>query len=77
MLDLFDENGFKTLEALKDNLGLGNLKFLSYHGLKQPLLQCRERNSGMELKSQEGRTPLDKHERTPLDFIPCVIESLL
>ena len=30
-LDLLDENGFRTLETLSDDLGLWILNFLSYH----------------------------------------------
>ena len=30
-LDLLDENGFRTLETLRDDLGLWILNFLSYH----------------------------------------------
>ena len=31
VLDLLDENGFRTLETLRDDLGLWILNFLSYH----------------------------------------------
>ena len=31
VLDLLDENGFMTLETRRDDLGLWNLNFLSYH----------------------------------------------
>ena len=31
VLDIFDENGFKTLKTLRDDLGLWILNFLSYH----------------------------------------------
>ena len=47
-----------------------NLNFLI-----KKLLQFKARNPGLELNSNLVRTPIDKHGRTPIDYIPCVVEA--
>ena len=66
MLELFDENWFKTFETLKDELGLMNLNFLSYDRLIKPLLKFKARNLGTEaeVNSNGVQSPVDKHRRT-------------
>ena len=71
-----DENGFKTLETLQDELGHLNLNYLSYHRLIKSLLQFKARNQGKELNLQGVRIPVDKHGRTPFDYIPRVVEAI-
>ena len=60
---------------LKNELGLVNLNYLSYHRLIKSLLQFKARNQGKELNLQGVRIPVDKHGRTPFDYIPCVVEA--
>ena len=61
----------KTVESLKDELGLVNLHFLSHSRLARQVLHFETRNPGLEPK--EVATHVDKHRRILLYYIPCVI----
>ena len=52
VLDLLYEDNFKPPNVLKDNLVLENLNYLSYHRLKQPLYDFKERNQNLVLNSK-------------------------
>ena len=52
-----------------------NLNFLSYSRLFRQLLHFKSRHPGLEVSSNVIVTPIDKHGRTPLDYILCVVEA--
>ena len=52
-----------------------NLNFLSHSRLVRQLLHFKARHPGLELSSNVFVTPIDKHGRTPLDYIVYVVEA--
>ena len=75
VLDLLDENGIKPLENLKDELGLFKLHYLSYARLGRVLSNMRNLYPELKLKSKGVVTPVDKQGKTPLDYVPNIIEA--
>ena len=75
VLDLLDENGVKSLENLKDELGLLKLHFLSYARLVRVLSNMEKVYPGLKLKSKGVVTPVDKLGKTPLDYITNVADA--
>ena len=65
-----DENGVKTL---KDEFGPVNLNFLSHFRLERQTLHFKARNPGLEFNGVA--THVDKHGRTPLNYILCIVEA--
>ena len=53
-----------------------NLNFLSHSRLVRQLLHFKARHPGLEISSNIIVTPIDKHGRTPLDYILSVVEAL-
>ena len=75
LIDLLDENGFKPTTVLKDDPGFMNLNFLTYFRFKLPLEEFKRSNPGLRLTSTGFTLPSDKTSKTPLDYVPCVIEA--
>ena len=67
------ENGVKTIQSLKDELGLVNVHFLSHSRLVRQILHFITRNLGLETNGVV--TPADKHGRTSLDYVPFIIKA--
>ena len=75
VLDLLDENGVKPLEILKDELGLLKLHYLSYAHLV--VSNMEKVYPELKLKSKGVVTPVDKQGKTPLDYVPNIIEAFI
>ena len=75
VLDLLDENGIKPLENLKDELGLLKLHYLSYARLVRVLSNMEKEYPELKLKFKGVVTPVDKQGKTPLDYVPNMIEA--
>ena len=70
-----DENGVKSLDNLKDELGLLKLHFLSYARLVRVLINMERVYPGLKLNSKGVVTPVDKLGKTPLDYITNVADA--
>ena len=75
VLDLLDEDGVKPLETLKDELGLLKLHYLSYACLVRVVSNMEKVYPELKLKSKGVVTPVDKQGKTPLDYVPNIIEA--
>ena len=67
VLDLSDENIAKTLNSLKDKLGLLKLKYLSHLRLARQIQLMKTRCPDLEIRSNEVNTPVDIQGRSPID----------
>ena len=75
ILDLLDQNGIKPLESLKDELGMTKLHYLSYARLVRVISNMERVYPNLTLKSTGVSTPVDKHGKTPLDYVPNIVEA--
>ena len=75
VLDLLDQNGIKSLESLKDELGMTKLHYLSYARLVRVVSNMERVYPNLILKSTGVSTPVDKHGKTPLDYVPNIVEA--
>ena len=74
VLDLLDENGVKT-HSLKDDLRLTGLHYLSHSRLEKVLQRMKTICPELKLSSKGVNTPGDKQGKTPLNYIPNVVEA--
>ena len=75
VLDLLNEDGIKPLETLKDELGLLKLHYLSYARLVRVISNMEKVYPELKLKSKGVDTPVDKQGKTPLDYVPNIVDA--
>ena len=73
-MDILDEKGIKSLDLLKDELGLTKLHYLSHSRLKRVIQHTKTIYPDLELRSNGESTPVDKQGKTPLDYIVNIVE---
>ena len=60
---------------LKDELGLLKLDYLSYARLVRVISNMEKVYPELKLKSKGVDTPVDIQDKTPLDYVPKIVDA--